>query len=305
LASRPEPNGLERDILRTLCYFDVFNYPLKPGEVFHFLPSNSVAEAEVRSRLRELAARQRVGSSRNYFFLPHREQTIVDRRIRAEKRARQLLKRVRHVGKLIRMFPYVRGIAITGDLSKGVATRSSDFDFMIVTEPNRVWICRAMMTAFKKAVLLNWNRYFCINFIVSSDALALEQRSYYTANEIVTTLGLWNPDVFDAFRSANSWTTSFLPNWKNHSVTLTPLNGGSRVQKAWESILKYLPLDRIDHHIMRWFQKLWRRRYRHISDRVDDIFMSTRGISARFTADHERRITQAYHDRAERMEVGP
>lgn len=305
MASRPELNGLERDILRTLCYFDVFNYPLKPGEVFHFLPCNSVTEAEIRSRLRELEVRQKVGSSRDYFFLPHREQTIVDHRMQAEKRARVLLKRTRLVGKLLRMFPYVRGIAITGDLSKGVATRSSDFDFMIVTAPNRVWICRAMVTAFKKAVLLNWNRYFCINFIVSSDALALEQRSYYTANEIVTTLGLWNPEVFDAFRSANSWTTSFLPNWKNHSVTLTPLNGHSRVQKAWEGILRYLPLDRIDHHIMRWFQKLWRRRYRHIADRVDDLFMSTRGISARFTADHERRIVQAYHNRAERMGIRP
>lgn len=305
MTSRPELNDLERDILRTLCYFDVFSYPLRSGEVYRFLPSNSVTESAVEGRLDRLASRRFIGSSADFYFLPHRERSIVERRAQSEKRARKMLKRARHLGRLLRMFPYVRGIAITGDLSKGVATRASDIDFMIITAPDRVWICRALMTAFKKTVLFNWNRYFCINFIVASDALALEQRSYYTANEVVSTLGLWNPHVFDEFRKANLWTASFLPNWTQHSVTISPLIGNSRVQKVLEFLMEFLPLNRMDRRIMQGFQRLWRRRYRHVADRVDDIFMSTRGISARFTADHERRIVRAYQDRTELMGVGP
>ena len=46
---------LKVHVLKTLLYYDIFNYPLKSEEVFQFLGTNSITEDDVRTTLDALA----------------------------------------------------------------------------------------------------------------------------------------------------------------------------------------------------------------------------------------------------------
>ena len=72
-----------------------------------------------------------------------------------EKEAKKYLKKLPFFVGLVSMFPFVRGIAISGSLSKGVMYKDGDIDYFIVTAPERLWICRTMLVLFKKLFLLN------------------------------------------------------------------------------------------------------------------------------------------------------
>src|SRR5690606_41804722 len=53
---------LEQSILRTLLYFDLFQYPLLPEEIFKFLGTNSIAPHGVDQALDKLTRAGRVHS---------------------------------------------------------------------------------------------------------------------------------------------------------------------------------------------------------------------------------------------------
>jgi predicted nucleotidyltransferase len=47
------------------------------------------------------------------------------------------IKKAKAVAKFLSWFPYIRGIAISGSLSKNFADENSDLDFFIITAANR------------------------------------------------------------------------------------------------------------------------------------------------------------------------
>jgi predicted nucleotidyltransferase len=125
----------------------------------------------------------------------------------------QLMKTAKKVSQVLARFPFVRGVGISGSLSKNFANESSDIDLFIITASNRLWLARTIMHAFKKlSYLVKCQHYFCMNYFVDEDGLEIEEKNIYTAVEIVTLIPLQGEAVFHNFRAANSWSKSFLPN---------------------------------------------------------------------------------------------
>ncbi|MBA4056762.1 MAG: hypothetical protein C0490_18755, partial [Marivirga sp.] len=46
--------ALHHHVIKTLLYYDIFNYPLKSSEVFRFLGINSITETDVVYALNKL-----------------------------------------------------------------------------------------------------------------------------------------------------------------------------------------------------------------------------------------------------------
>jgi predicted nucleotidyltransferase len=204
-------NEARENILATLTYFDIFKYPLTSGEIYLFL-KNKYNQSDFERALKYLVAGQSVYQFSNFYTLRNDHELII-RRYNGNKKAAELIKIAAKVGDMLIKFPYVRGIAISGSLSKNFADENSDIDLFIITAKNRLWIARTLMHAFKKLTyLVNKQDYFCMNYYIDEDQLEIKEKTIYTAIEVVTLIPLQGDTVIEQFYAANSWTREYLPN---------------------------------------------------------------------------------------------
>ena len=201
----------KRNILATLAYFDLFNYPLTMEEVFLYLPAKSDYN-EFGYAIRGLVIDRMIYQFDKFYTLKN-DYFLVDSRLKGNVKAAELISIAKRVSKLMIRFPYVRGIAISGSLSKNFADEKSDIDLFIITAKNRLWIARTLMHCFKKLTfLVNKQHYFCMNYYIDEQELQIREKNTYTAIEVATLMPLHGDAVFEQFYLANAWTREYLPN---------------------------------------------------------------------------------------------
>ncbi len=290
---------LQQDVVRTLAYFDVFSYPLSSEQVKVFLPRNSVTLSQLEESLAGLTKSGVLNSELGYYYLSDRSSEVVTARVQNERRAFRMIRRARWISRFLRQIPFVRGIFITGSLSKNVAGPSSDVDFMIVTAPNRLWICKMILTGIRRILLFNSTKYFCFNLFVTENGFFFSDQNVFNAIEIATTQVLWNDAVYRKFQSVNSWIRHFLPNWKSDNSAPAGVSASSPfIQELLEGALNILPLDRIDASLMHFARSYWKRRNLHLDEkRFDSLFLCTRDISTVWYDDHKTRILSRFQQR--------
>lgn len=203
--------GISKDILTALAYFDMFNYPLTHAEIFVYLQQKH-RRVDFENELKYLVASQFVYNFDSFYTLKN-DGAVVARRIDGNKKATELMKTARKVSQFLIHFPYVRGVAISGSLSKNYADADSDIDLFIITKKNRLWVARTIMHAFKKLTfLVNKQHYFCMNYYLDEQQMQIPEKNIYTAIEVITLIPLEGDAVFEQFFVANSWTRDYLPN---------------------------------------------------------------------------------------------
>src|SRR5258706_1954212 len=200
----------ESCILQILTYFSIFQYPLSRDEIINFLhPDASMINFD--EALEHLVTARAVFKISEFYLLKN-DISLVTRRRDGNLRAEQLLPKAMKIGKFLSKFPYVRGIGISGSLSKNFADEKADIDFFIVTKTDRLWVARTFMHAFKNLTFLAGKQhFFCMNYYVDEKALILEDRNIYTAVEAFTLVAVNDADL-DGFFAANSWVNEWFIN---------------------------------------------------------------------------------------------
>jgi len=202
---------IEENILSTLAYFDLFSYPLNRGEIYLFLPVKCDMN-NFNYALNSLVNEQHIYRFEKFYSLRN-DHYLIERRNKGNKRAAELMVTAGKVCSMLARFPYVRGIGISGSLSKNFADESADIDLFIITAKNRLWIARTLMHAFKKLTyLFNKQHYFCMNYYIDEQNLDIPEKNIYTATEVVTLIPLQGDAQFVDFFAANAWSRLFLPN---------------------------------------------------------------------------------------------
>lgn len=291
--------GLPGDVLGTLLYFDLWAHPLTVVELYLFLPSDSLSFGDFERRLRALAAQGRVGEECGFYFPPGGGAPQVRRRLARQRHAEILWPRARKAAALIRRFPFVRGVFVSGDLSKNATDDGSDVDFFIITEPGRVWIARTLLILFKKVFLLNSRKYFCLNSFIAADHLRLDEQNIFCAIEIATLVPLVNPPLLEAYREANAWLYGYLPNMRGRFFPPRSAPGPrSRIQRALEGLLALLPCNRLDCFLQGRTKRHWKHRYPGYDTATHErVFRSTRGESRAHVGNFQERILRLYNAR--------
>jgi hypothetical protein len=220
-----ELTNTESGVIRTLLYFDIFHYPLTEDEIIIYHPY-PIHKEDIRHSLVQLLKNKlifRVSSgltthgAESYYYSVRNDHKAVIRRINGNKMAGEKLPIAQHYSKLISCFPFVRGVMLSGSLSKNYMDNESDIDYFIVTEPGRLWITRAMLALFKRVFLLNSHKFFCFNYLVDSRSLEIEEKNIYTAFETATLIPVYGKKVCDQFYSTNDvWVKRYLPNLANN-----------------------------------------------------------------------------------------
>ena len=71
---------LQRAILSTLLYYDIWHYPLSESELYTFLPVNSMSYEEFIQVLRDKGPGNDVGEQHGYYFIRNSGSGVVDTR---------------------------------------------------------------------------------------------------------------------------------------------------------------------------------------------------------------------------------
>lgn len=292
-------SDLPADILKTVAYFDLFDYPVTAGQIYSFLPRNSVTPEEVARTADRLVQEGNLAADLGYFLLRSSDKRISVQRQEGERAAQKMLSYARAVTLFLKRIPFIRGVFITGSLSKSVAAHDSDIDFMIVTVPGRLWIVRSMLTLFRKVFLLGSRKYFCTNYYVTENGFPLDRRNLYAAVEVVTTKAVWNADAYVRYRQTNSWTKDFLPNM---SVAVTPEllvpSGRSIVQIVLEFALHLFPLRSIDQRLMNYHRKYWNNAAgRLTAEQRSPTFIIGPDVSASWPDDRQAPVLSRYTEK--------
>jgi hypothetical protein len=198
-------------IVQTVAYSDVFDYPLTEAEIHRYLVGSPATADEVRSALRSgRLVPDHLGCTDGYYYLPGRAATVEKRRARARVSV-DLWPKAIHYGQVIAHMPFVRMVAITGALSMDSSDPGDDLDYLIVTEPGRLWLCRAFVIGLVRAAERRGD-IICPNYFISTRALVMAERNLYTAHEMTQMAPVAGLEIYDELRRVNPWVESFLPN---------------------------------------------------------------------------------------------
>jgi hypothetical protein len=301
MKTNAEYSDLGRDILHTISYFDVFSYPLTKNQIHRFLNDTLTTIAQVQEELDLLTTKNLIRSSSGYYYSADRNGAIVSERIENERRASRMLRQARWISFFLKQIPFVRAVFITGSLSKHVAPHKSDIDFMIVTELDRLWVCKMILTGFRRIFLLNSKKYFCINLMITEKAIYFPHHNYYTAIEIATTQVVWNTAAFSRYQKENSWVHEYLPNWRFPAVTVVPLSNKPSLLQRWlEGALNLFHLDKVNINFMHTARKFWRTKHDDIEEtQFNSIIQCTPDISSVWHDDHQTQILTGFRRRLE------
>lgn len=248
----------ELTILKTLAYFDIFDYPLTEKEIKNFLDS-PLTDDEFRSALEELVLSKTVFRFAEFYFL-HDDPFTVERRLAGNRRAQKLIWKAEKIGRFLHQFPYVRAVAISGSLSKGYAEEKADIDFFIITKANRLWISRTCLHLFKKLTFLVGRQdLYCMNYFIDEDVLTIQEKNIYTATEIVTLYPVSGSSVIRGFFDANEWVEEWLPEY--------PFPDGSRRMERrslFKNFAEWFFDQRfgnwVDNALFKWTTRRWQRK---------------------------------------------
>ena len=250
---------IEISILKVLVYFDHFRYPLTSTEIKSFL-DQPVMETELTRVLDDLVSAKKIFRIKAFYSL-HEDLSLAERRIRGNKRATLLILKAEKIANFLYKFPYIRGIGISGSLSKNFADEDADIDYFMITKANRLWIARTLLHLYKKNPFLkNRNHHYCMNYFVDEAELTIEEKNIYTATELLTLIPLAGNGSIKKFFETNSWSHNYFPNRSLPLVKGDLKRHKSSFKMLAESILNNKLGDWLDNYFLKLTSRRWKKK---------------------------------------------
>ncbi|TAN01833.1 MAG: hypothetical protein EPN39_01155 [Chitinophagaceae bacterium] len=244
-----------------MAYFDMFNYPLSEREIRLFLPGDASGVAITRP-LQQLVLKGRIFYIDKFYSL-HDDPLLAKKRSIGNQRAETDLYAAYRISKFLFKFPFVRGISISGSLSKGFADRHSDIDYFIITAQGKLWIARTLLHLFKKlSYLYGAQHRYCMNYFLDEQALEIEEKNLFTAVETVTLLPMCGNGAQKEFFASNTWVQHYLPNCRFASDDSYYTGGSLKIKKGIEALFNNRIGDQLDSFFMKITAGRWDKKER-------------------------------------------
>lgn len=280
------------DVVKTLLYFDLFEYPLTIVEIKLF---SQFSLEEIQLALKNLIEKKHIYKLHN-FYATTQKTCRIERREKGNKKAREILKKAKKVSKLISQFPFVEGVFVSGSLSKGYFGEDDDIDYFIVTSPNRLWIARTLLVAYKKIFLFNSKKYFCVNYFMSSNALRIEEQNRFTATEFTTLIPMSGNGIYQKLQQENPWVLDYFPNYDQEKKS-NPIK-----RKTLKRISEYLLNGKIGNGLEKKFMKITKnhqqKKFKQLQKTDFDIaFKGNKNTSKHHPDNHQKRVIKLLNEK--------
>lgn len=227
---------LNKAILYTLAYSDVFNSPLTLEELHVYLYKFKISKDKLRDYLKNIGFVQNISG---YYVFNGRENIVTPHLIKKKESERKLLS-IQKVIKLLEKIPTINLISISGSVAVSSADKNSDVDLFIITKPNTLWITRAIVTLIlkilrkKRSPLISISPdSICTNMWMSSEKLDLPVKSVFHAREVVQMKVLLDRNnQHQNFMRVNSWVNYYFPNYFSEIKKVN--KSGMRINFFWK-----------------------------------------------------------------------
>lgn len=212
-----------------VLYFDVFRHPLRLDELA------ALCGAGIERAVEGACASGMVEREGRWVFRRDRGGDRARRSQRSAEAERQW-RRARSASAALAQAPFVRGVLVTGALSKQSAEPDGDVDFMLLVEPGRVWTVKSALHLLRRGLPDPLREALCTNYLLGTDGLALPQRSMFHAVELATAVPMFGPGACTALLDANPWAADYVRGWVplRQRAVVAPGVPHPRVQAALE-----------------------------------------------------------------------
>lgn len=216
-----QTNNIREAVLKTVVFFDLFNYPMTGWEIWQYL------HLEINLDLLEKVIEDMVVSGAlshkdGFYFLPGREDLIGIRRQRYNF-ANYKIKLARRVTKIFKWLPSVKLVAVSNLIGHHNLRNESDIDIFIVSSPNRLWLTRLFCTGLMKITHRRPTKEckrnkMCLSFYAATDGLAMEPLRFkpsdpYFDHWFLGLYPIYDNDKYLAYlRFKNPWLKESFPN---------------------------------------------------------------------------------------------
>lgn len=280
-------------VLKTLQYFHIFRHPIYFDEIHRFC-GIKLCKKELQNVVDELVAEEQIFHIEGYYLL-EKNAAMVHKRKTGATRAQLLMQHAQRSAAIISGFPFVKNVSVSGSLSKGYANEKSDIDLFIITEKNRLWICRTLLHLYKKITFLRGKEHsYCMNYFIDESKLCLEEQNIFTATELATLIPMYNTEVHRELIMANKgWTIKFLPNipWSTDMVFAE--DNTNFIRKVAEGIINLCFPKMLNLSLLRitdtWWRLKWKMKKYPMQDY--DLAMKTRWyVSKNHPLNYQKKI---------------
>ncbi|MEQ8673444.1 MAG: hypothetical protein RLP44_27080 [Aggregatilineales bacterium] len=205
-------NTVETAIVRTILYGDVFNFAMTPTEIHHFLIHDTpVSLKTVKETLYSSAYLAQVLHITDTYIACSGREDLITIRHQREQATGNIWSGIQRYGYHLARLPFVRMVAITGALAMRNGKETDDFDYLLITEPGRVWMARAFAILLVRYGKLR-GVTVCPNYVLAANALEQNRQDLYIAHEIVQMIPIYGLAIYDDMRDQNRWAAEHLPN---------------------------------------------------------------------------------------------
>lgn len=293
---------LDRSIIRTLAYYDIFSYPLTANEIYYNLGDNHTSTEQIKIEL-EFLLKNNIVYNNGEFYQLNNDAKYIQRRKSGNELAEKRLKTAQRMSGFISRFPFVRGVMLSGSISKGFMEEDSDIDYFVITHPNRVWFSRLLLMIFKKIFLFNSRKIFCINYFVDSENLEIEEKNIFTATEIVTLLPTFGKDIYERFYEKNLWIKHFYPNFPKRDILSIPDKKPGLFKAYWEKFLGNKLGDKLDDIAIHLFDKFYKLKYKNYNKEDFKLaFKSSKKESKHHPKFFQKRVLEEFETKIKSLE---
>ncbi len=222
-------SSIEKAVLRTIIYGDIFNFPLSKEELWNFLISDKKIDRKLFEQALERLCERVICQEDKFYCLKGKEKNIIKRKSNLPEVEKKLLlakKAAYHLSYI----PTVYFIGISGGVAIGNVEKKDDIDLFIIVKKNTLFITRLWILAFLELLDMRRRRHasregaqdkICVNLLIDESSLSWpkSRQDLYVAHEIVQVRPLFDrKGMYKKFLNTNHWVKSFLTNSKPQSV---------------------------------------------------------------------------------------
>jgi hypothetical protein len=216
-------DSLEKSVLRTIIYYDIFDYPLTVMELWQWLWKYKCKLSKLVFCLKNSENLQKYIETKNGFYFLKGRKDLLDIRKTRRDYSVQKWKIALRAAKFLRAVPFLKTIILCNSVAYFNAKKNSDVDFFIIVKDGYLWLTRFLIIVFLHFLRMRIhgdkiNNRICLSFYISDDNLDLKKLTYkndiHFCYWLLHFIPIFDNGTYKHLLNKNKWLKDYIPRAK-------------------------------------------------------------------------------------------